>query len=66
MAAHPWFEPLGRRIAVTVICALWLVFESVYEPGSLWFWLALAACAWSLWDFFLSGHYRRSDTAGGG
>ncbi|HEX6143856.1 MAG TPA: hypothetical protein VFZ01_14150 [Geminicoccaceae bacterium] len=44
-------------MAVALICALWLIFESVYEPFSLWFWLALAALAYALWDFFLSGHY---------
>ena len=59
MAAHPWFEPCGRRLAVTAICGLWLLFESVYEPFSLWFWLALAALAYALWDFFLSGNYAR-------
>lgn len=58
MAAHPWFRPLGRRVVVTLICALWLLFESVYAPGALWFWLALAALAYALWDFFLSGNYR--------
>lgn len=58
MAAHPWFAPRGRRVAVTAICALWLVFESVYDPFALWFWLALAALAYALWDFFLSGNYR--------
>lgn len=57
MAGHPWFEPRRRRIAVASACALWLAFESVYEPLSLWFWLALAALGWALWDFFLSGNY---------
>lgn len=60
MAGHPWLEPRGRRVAVTLICALWLIFESVYEPFSLWFWLALAALVYALWDFFLSGNYSTS------
>lgn len=58
MAAHPWFEPLHRRVLVTLLCAGWLAFEAWYAPGGLWFWLALAAVAYALWDFFLSGHYR--------
>lgn len=58
MSAHPWFQPLYRRVLTTLVCALWLVLEAVFAPGGLWFWLALAACAYALWDFFLSGHYR--------
>ncbi len=60
MAAHPWFEPLHRRVLVTLLCAGWLAFEAWYAPGGLWLWLALAATGYALWDFFLSGHYRRA------
>ena len=55
---HPWLRPRSRRIGVTVFCALWLGFESWSEVGSLWFWLALAALGWAIWDFFLSDTYR--------
>ena len=55
---HPWLQPLSRRIGVTIFCAAWLGFESWSEPGSMWFWLALAALGWAIWDFFLSGNYR--------
>lgn len=58
MAAHPTLQPLWRRIALTLVCALWLSFEAWYQPAGLWFWLALAATAYALWDFFLSGNYR--------
>ena len=58
MAAHPWLRPLHRRVLTAALCALWLAFESWYAPGELWFWLALAATGWALWDFFLSGNYR--------
>lgn len=64
MAAHPWLVPLRRRVATTVVCVVWLGFESVFEPGSLWFWLALGATGWALWDFFLSGNYRDAGTDG--
>lgn len=55
---HPWLQPIGRRIGVAVFCALWLGFEALSETGSMWFWLALFALGWAIWDFFLSGTYR--------
>lgn len=58
MQPHPWLKPLGRRIGVTIACLAWLAFETWYEPGGLWFWLGLAATAYAVWDFFLSGSYR--------
>lgn len=57
---HPWLEPAYRRVGVTLFCAIWLGFESWNEPGSLWFWLAILALGWAVWDFFLSGNYRSS------
>lgn len=60
MAAHPWLVPLYRRVLTTAVCVFWLGFESLFDPGGLWFWLAFAATAWALWDFFLSGNYRRA------
>jgi hypothetical protein len=58
MAPHPWLQPFPRRVAVAAICALWLALEAWHAPGGIWFWLALAATGWALWDFFLSGNYR--------
>ncbi len=55
---HPWLAPPYRRIGVIVFIGLWIGFESWNEPGSLWFWLALLALGWAVWDFFLSGNYR--------
>ena len=55
---HPWLEPLSRRVGVTVFIVLWLGFESWTEPGTLWFWLAVFALGWAIWDFFLSGNYK--------
>jgi len=47
---HPWFAPLGRRIAVVAVCALWGLIEAVTgSPG--WVMLFLGAggvAAWSL------------------
>jgi len=55
---HPWLEPLYRRVLVTAFCVGWLLIEFRLEPGGLWFWLAAAATAYAVWDFFLSGNYR--------
>ena len=60
MQPHPWLKPLHRRIGTTVACALWVAFEAFYEPGGIWFWLAIGATLYALWDFFLSGNYRNA------
>jgi hypothetical protein len=61
MQPHPWLKPLHRRVATTAACALWVAIEIWLEPGGLWFWIALVATGYALWDFFLSGNY--ADTA---
>jgi hypothetical protein len=60
MQPHPWLKPLHRRIATTALCAVWVGVEVWLEPGGLWFWLAVGATAYAVWDFFLSGSYRRA------
>jgi len=60
MQPHPWLQPLYRRVLTTIACVLWVGFEIWQEPGSLWFWIALFAAGYALWDFFLSGNYRTS------
>ena len=61
MEPHPWLKPLSRRVGVAIACGLWLGFETCYDPGGLWFWLALGATAYVIWDFFLSGSYREAE-----
>ena len=58
MEPHPWLKPLSRRVGVVIACLAWLGFEATTDPGGLWFWLALGATAYAIWDFFLSGSYR--------
>ena len=58
MEPHPWLKPVERRVGVTIACLAWLGFEAWYDPGGLWFWLALGATSYAIWDFFLSGSYR--------
>jgi hypothetical protein len=58
MQPHPWLRPFYRRVLTTIVCVLWLGFETWQEAGGLWFWLALGATAYAIWDFFLSPSYR--------
>jgi hypothetical protein len=58
MEPHPWLKPLSRRVGVTIACLAWLGFETYHQLGGLWFWLALGATAYAVWDFFISGTYR--------
>ena len=51
--------PLWRRIGVLALAAAWMAFEGWYEPGGLWFWLAVGIVAYGVYDFFLSGAYPR-------
>jgi hypothetical protein len=59
MQPHPWLRPPDRRVLTTLVCALWVAFETWHEPGGIFFWLMLAATAYATWDFFLSGNYRQ-------
>jgi hypothetical protein len=58
MQAHPWLKPLYRRVVTTLACVGWVGFEAYYDMGGLWFWLAVGATIYAIWDFFLSGTYR--------
>lgn len=59
MTPHPWLVPRHRRVLLLGVAAAWLGFEAWYEPGGLWFWLAVGVTAYGIWDFFLSGNYSR-------
>jgi hypothetical protein len=58
MEPHPWLRPVERRVGVTIACLAWVAFETYYDLGGLWFWLAFGATVYAIWDFFLSGSYR--------
>jgi len=60
MQPHPWLKPLYRRVLTTLVCLAWVGFEAWQEIGGIWFWLAVGATAYALWDFFLSGNYREA------
>ena len=54
--SHPWFNPLYRRVLTLAFCLAWLVFE-LFQGEPLWLVLVAGACAYAVWDFFLSGNY---------
>lgn len=66
MKPHPWFQPLYRRILVTLFCVAWAIWEGYYDMGSIWFLLMLGVTAWAVWDFFLSGNYVVATSQGDG
>jgi hypothetical protein len=60
MQPHPWLKPLHRRVGTALLCVAWAGFEAYYDMGGIWFWLALGATTYAVWDFFLSGNYREA------
>ncbi len=54
--SHPWFNPLYRRVLTLAFCVGWLIFE-LFVGVSVWLVLVGTACAFAVWDFFLSGNY---------
>lgn len=65
MKSHPWFQPLHRRVLVTLLCAAWTAWEGFHDAGSIWFLLTAGITAWGIWDFFLSGNYAAPPSADG-
>ena len=59
---HPFFRPLWRRIAFTLVCAAWAVFEfAANAPG--WGMIALGFTFYAAWQFFWL--YRESERPAG-
>lgn len=54
--SRQWLQPPWRRLAVLVICFVWLVAEA-YLDNTAWAIIALAALAVGAWEFFFSGKY---------
>lgn len=57
MKYNPWFEPLGRRLLTLGLALAWLALETWGGDFGLWFWLAVAATAFTVWEFFLRQRY---------
>ena len=49
---NPWFQPIGRRVAVFLVCLIWGVFE-LSGGNLLWAIPFLGLAAWSGWVFFI-------------
>lgn len=51
--SHPWYQPLGRRIGVVVICAVWFAME-LWMQSPFWMILAGSATGFTFWKLILS------------
>lgn len=61
-AAHPFFRPLWRRVALTAVCVGWALVEWLGgEP--MWALIATAMTFYSVWLFFWQVPKARRDDA---
>lgn len=51
---HPFYRPLGVRIAIVAVVAGWLLFELLVIQNMLWIVVAGAALAYAVYMFFIS------------
>ena len=47
--AHPFYRPLGRRIAVVAVCAAWFAFELFISHNNLFLMITAALTVYSAW-----------------
>lgn len=57
-----FFQPLWRRVAITVLCALWSAFEW-YSGEPLWGMVTAALVFYCYWNFFHTFEEQASDSA---
>ena len=50
-ADHPFFRPLWRRVAITLVCAAWAALEWYGGGQSMWAWIATGMTAYAIWVF---------------
>jgi len=50
---HPWFAPLGRRIAVVAVCIIWGLVEA-FTGAPAWAFLFLGAGGVAAWALLLN------------
>lgn len=48
-----WFRPLWRRIAVLVVCLIWVGFEA-WHGEQLWILISGGLTAYAVWNFFIT------------
>jgi hypothetical protein len=51
---HPFYRPLGRRIAIVAVCALWLGFEVFISKSSMWMVIAGALLIYTSWTLLIA------------
>lgn len=50
---HPWFAPLYRRIAVVVVCLIWLGLE-IHGGEEIWALFAVAVTGYAVWSLLIT------------
>lgn len=56
MKAHPWFNPLWRRVLVFAVCFAWFLGE-LWGGDRFWQGMTFLLTAYAAWDFFLRSAY---------
>lgn len=51
--SHPWYQPLGRRIGVVVVCAFWFGME-LWMQSPFWYILTGALTVFTGWRLLLA------------
>ena len=52
--AHPFYQPLWRRILIVAVIAGWLAFELMFTQNALWMTIAGGALAYAVWSFLVT------------
>jgi hypothetical protein len=52
--AHPFYQPLWRRIFIVAVVALWLAFELAFVKETLWIAVAAGFLAYAVWAFLIA------------
>jgi hypothetical protein len=51
---HPFYQPLGTRIAIVASTAIWSAAEIFYAKDGFWGVIAVAVFAYCLWTFIIN------------
>ena len=61
---HPFYKPLGVRLAIVAVTAAWAAFEILYSKDGFWSVIAGGVCAYAVYAFLIA--YPKSQTPPGG
>jgi hypothetical protein len=61
---HPFYRPLGTRIAIVAATAAWSAVEVFYARSGFWSVIAVGIMALCIWTFFLDWKGKGPDRHG--